>query len=150
MADSEAIVTTNVISDDMLIILPVRNLVLFPGVVLPVNLSREMTVAGAQEAARTGRKVGFLLQHDADEDNPGADDLHRVGTVANVLRFVTAPDGSHHLVVQGEQRFKVLDFQPGLPFLLARVEYLVEPSNISSDIEARTLHLKRLAAEAIT
>jgi ATP-dependent Lon protease len=150
MADSDALVTTSVISDDMLIILPVRNLVLFPGVVLPVNLSREMTVAGAQEAARTGRKVGFLLQHDADEDSPGADDLHRVGTVASVLRFVTAPDGSHHLVVQGEQRFKVLDFQPGLPFLLARVEYLVEPSNISSDIEARTLHLKKLATEAIT
>ena len=150
MADSDALVTTTVISDDMLIILPVRNLVLFPGVVMPVNLSREMTVAGAQEASRTGRKVGFLLQHDADEDNPDADDLHRVGTVANVLRYVTGPDGSHHLVVQGEQRFKVLDFQPGLPFLLARVEYLVEPSNISSDIEARTLHLKKLAAEAIT
>jgi ATP-dependent Lon protease len=150
MADSDALVTSSVISDDMLIILPVRNLVLFPGVVLPVTLSREMTVAGAQEATRTGRKVGFLLQHDADEDDPGADDLHRVGTVANVLRYVNAPDGSHHLVVQGEQRFKVLDFQPGLPFLLARVEFVAEPSNISSDIEARTLHLKKLATEAIT
>jgi len=150
MANSDALVTTNVISDDMLIILPVRNLVLFPGVVVPVSLSREMTIAGAEEAARTGRKVGFLLQNDADEENPTTDDLYRVGTVANVLRYVNATDGSHHLVVQGEQRFKVLNFQSGLPFMVARVEYLAEPSSVSSDIEARTLHLKKLAAEAIT
>jgi len=145
-----ALVPTATISDDMLIILPVRNLVLFPGIVLPVTLNRERTVAAAQEALRTGRKVGFLLQHDPKLEEPSGDDLHKIGTVATVLRYVTAPDDSHHLVVQGEQRFKVLDFQPGMPFMLARVEYLVEPSSVSTDVEARALHLKKLAAEAIT
>jgi len=145
-----ALVPTATISDDMLIILPVRNLVLFPGIVLPVTLNRERTVAAAQEALRTGRKVGFLLQHDPKLEEPTGDDLHKIGTVATVLRYVTAPDDSHHLVVQGEQRFKVLDFQPGMPFMLARVEYLVEPSAVSADVEARALHLKKLAAEAIT
>jgi ATP-dependent Lon protease len=132
----------------MLIILPVRNLLLFPGVVSPVSMARERTVAGAQEAVRTERKVGFLLQKDPAQDEPGPDDLHKVGTVATVLRYVTQ-DGTHHLVVQGERRFRVLDFQPGLPFMLARVEYLNETGLSSSEVEARTLNLKRQAREAI-
>src|SRR5688500_3903016 len=150
MSDADALVTTNTISDDMLIILPVRNLVLFPGVVLPVSMNRDRTVAGAEEAVRTGRKVGFLLQHDPETEEPTTDELYRVGTVAEILRHVQTPDGGHHLVVQGERRFRVLDFQPGLPFLLARVEFIAEPITVSSDVEARTLHLKKLATEAIT
>jgi ATP-dependent Lon protease len=139
-----------VISDDMLIILPVRNLVLFPGVVLPVTMHRERTIAGAREAVRTERKVGFLLQHDPQTSEPTGDDLYKVGTAASILRHVTAPDGTEHIVVEGEQRFRVLDFQPGLPFMLARVEYLTDSADTSSDVEARVLHLKKLAAEAIT
>ncbi len=141
---------THTISDDMLIILPVRNLVLFPGVVLPVSMGRERTVAGAEEAVRNERRVGFLLQRDSQTADPTGDDLHKIGTAATIFRHVTAPDGTHHIVVQGEQRFRVLDFQPGLPYMVARVEYLKEPATISNDVEARVLHLKKLAAEAIT
>jgi ATP-dependent Lon protease len=137
------------ISDDMLIILPVRNLVLFPGIVLPVAINRDKTIAGAQEATRANRKVGFLLQRDADKDDVSTDDLYRFGTEASILRYVTAPDGGHHVVVQGERRFRVLDFQDGMPFLLARVEYIADTSGPSSEIEALALNLKRLAAEAI-
>src|SRR5262245_32655415 len=93
---------THAISDDMLIILPVRNLVLFPGVVFPVAMSRERTVAGATEALRTERKVGFLLQHDPEDNEPSQDGLHRVGTAATILRHVAVPDGTQHVVVQGE------------------------------------------------
>ena len=113
---------------DALILLPVRNLVVFPGVALPVSIGRERTIAAAEEAVRSGRKVGFLLQRDPQVDEPGEADLHRVGTQASVLRYVTAPDGSRHVVVQGEQRFRVLDFLPGFPFLAARVEPLAEPA----------------------
>jgi len=80
--------------EDMLIVLPVRNLVLYPGVILPVAIKREKTVAGAQEAVRTEAKVGFLLQKSPDTDDPGFDDLHRVGTVAAscaTSRLPTAP-----------------------------------------------------------
>jgi ATP-dependent Lon protease len=135
--------------EDVLIILPVRNMVLFPGVVAPVAINREKTVAGAQEAVRTERKVGFLLQREADEDEPSPADLYETGTVAGILRYVTAADGTHHLVVQGERRFRVLDFQPGLPFLLARVEFLPSQPATGADVEARLLHLKRLALEAL-
>jgi ATP-dependent Lon protease len=135
--------------EDVLIILPVRNMVLFPGVVAPVAMNRERTVAGAQEAVRTERKVGFLLQRDPETDEPTPADLHEVGTVASILRYVTAQDGTHHLVVQGERRFRVLDFQSGMPFLLARVEYLPSAPATGPDVEARLLHLKRLAMEAL-
>ncbi|HEY0675135.1 MAG TPA: LON peptidase substrate-binding domain-containing protein, partial [Immundisolibacter sp.] len=76
------------VGDDVLLILPVRNLVLFPGVVMPLTVGRKGSVEAAQEAARSDRPLGLLLQKDASVDDPGPDDLDRVGTVASVLRFV--------------------------------------------------------------
>ena len=136
--------------DDMLIILPVRNMVLFPGVVLPVAIKREKTVAGAQEAVRTEAKVGFLLQKNAETEDPGFDDLHRVGTVASIVRYITAPDGTHHLVCQGERRFRVLDPVGGFPYLVARVEFLADTGATHAEVEARTFYLKQKAVEAIS
>jgi ATP-dependent Lon protease len=136
--------------DDMLIILPVRNLVLFPGVILPVAMKREKTVAGAQEAVRTESKVGFLLQKQPDTEDPGFDDLHRIGTAAAVVRYVTAADGTHHLVCQGERRFRVLDAVGGFPYLVARVEYLSDTGATLPEVEARSLLLKQKAVEAIS
>jgi ATP-dependent Lon protease len=136
--------------EDMLIILPVRNMVLFPGVVLPVAIKRDQTVAGAQEAVRTDSKVGFLLQKDPGTDEPGFDDLYRVGTAASILRYITAPDGTHHLVCQGERRFRVIDRVGGFPYLVARVEYLSDSGAAHPEVEARSLLLKEKAAEAIS
>nr|WP_298716478.1 endopeptidase La [uncultured Steroidobacter sp.] len=141
---------SHTITDDMLVIIPVRNLVLFPGTVVPVAINRDRSLAAAQEAVRNNRKVGFLLQHDPDLQAPTGGDLYSTGTVANIVRYVTGADGTHHLVVQGERRFRVLDWQNGLPYMVARVEYLPDPTNVGSDVEARALNLKRLAAEAIS
>src|SRR5688572_11760957 len=138
------------VTDDMLIIVPVRNLVLFPGTVLPVAVNRERSLAAAQEAVRAKRKIGFLLQKDPETQNPQSGDLHRIGTVASIVRYVTGSDGTHHLVVQGEQRFRVLDFQDGMPFMVARVEYLPDPLSFSNEVEARSLNLKRQSAEAVS
>jgi ATP-dependent Lon protease len=136
--------------EDMLIILPVRNLVMFPGVVLPVAIKREKTVAGAQEAVRAETKVGFLLQKDSQTDDPGFDDLHRIGTMASVLRYITGPDGTQHLVCQGERRFRVLDPVAGFPYLVARVEFLSDTGATHPEVEPRTLYLKQKAVEAIS
>jgi ATP-dependent Lon protease len=136
--------------DDMLIILPVRNMVLFPGVVLPVAIKREKTVAGAQEAVRAESRVGFLLQKSAETEEPGFDDLYRIGTVASIVRYITAPDGTHHLVCQGERRFRVLDAVSGFPYLVARVEYLNDTGATNPEVDARTFYLKQKAVEAIS
>src|SRR3982074_1981938 len=78
------------VPEDATIILPVRNMLLFPGVVLPLTIGRPASIAAAQEAARSGRKVGLLLQNDPGIEQPGPEHLRRVGTTAEILRYVTS------------------------------------------------------------
>ncbi len=134
---------------DALIIVPVRNTVLFPGLVLPITLGRPKSVAAAQQAVRDQRQVGILLQREASVDDPTAIDMHRIGTLANILRFITAPDGTHHVVCQGEQRFQIVEYLSGWPFMVARVLRIPEPESRTSEIEARFVNLKGQAVEAI-
>ncbi len=134
---------------DALIIVPVRNTVLFPGLVLPFTIGRPGSVAAAQQAVREQRQIGILMQRQADVAEPGAADMHRIGTVANVARYVTAPDGTHHLVAQGDQRFQVMEFLEGWPFMVARVARIPEPDSRGPEIEARFLNLQRQAVEAL-
>jgi ATP-dependent Lon protease len=137
------------IPSDALIIVPVRNTVLFPGVVFPITVSRPKSVAAAQQALREQRPIGILLQRNADVEDPTPDDLYRIGTVANIVRYITAPDETHHIICQGVQRARILDFLPGTPFLAARVVHIPEPTTTSPEIEARFLNLQRQAVEAI-
>ena len=134
---------------DALIILPVRGLVLFPGTVLPIAVGRPRSVLAAQQAVREQRQVGVLMQRDPEVAEPAPVDLHRVGTIANIVRYVTAPDGTHHMVCQGEQRFRVIDFLGGWPFLVARVQRIEEPNIRTPEIEARFVNLQRQAVEAV-
>ena len=139
---------SSALPEDVLIILPVRDLVLFPGVVLPVAVSGKRALAAAQEAVRTQRRVGLILQTDAEVD-PAPESLPRVGTAASIVRFITAGDGTHHLIAQGEQRFTVLDYVSREPFLVARIEPYKEATVIDADIEARGLALRERAIEAL-
>ncbi len=141
--------TAHPLPDDALIIVPVRNVVLFPGVVFPLTVGRERSRAAAQEAARLQRPLGVLLQSKPGSELPGPDDLHWVGTTANVLRYITAPDGSHHVICQGVKRFRVLQFLDGYPFTVARVQFIEEPGKIDPDIEGRALNLRQRATEIL-
>jgi ATP-dependent Lon protease len=134
---------------DALIIVPVRGTVLFPGLVLPVAVGRPGSVAAAQQALREQRQLGILLQRNRDIEEPRPADMHRIGCVANLMRYVTAQDGTHHLACQGEQRFDVVEFLEGWPFLVARVVRIPEPDAHGPEIEARFLNLKRKAVEAL-
>src|SRR5215469_15241106 len=118
---------------DAVPIVALRNVVLFPGIVLPVTLGREESIAAAQEAVRTGRKVGLLLQRDSTVEKPAPADLYDVGVIATVVRYVTAPDGAHHLVCQGESRFRLQQVVREAPFLAARIQVLPEPEEKSAD-----------------
>jgi len=134
---------------DALIVVPVRNMVLFPGMVLPITLGRPKSIAAAQQVVRDQRQVGILLQRVAEVDDPSAIDMHRMGTLANIVRYITTPDGTHHLVCQGEQRFQVVEYLSGWPFLVARVLRIPEPDTRTPEIEARFVNLKAQAVEAI-
>ena len=137
------------IPSDALIIIPVRNVVLFPSVIAPITIARPKSIAAAQQALREQRPVGILLQRNAEVDDPGPDDLHRVCTVANIVRYLTGPDESHHIVCQGVQRARILDYLPGTPFPAARVLHIPEPTTSSPEIEAHFLNLQRQAVEAV-
>jgi ATP-dependent Lon protease len=134
---------------DGVAIIPVRNFVLFPGIVMPVTIGRARSIAAAQQAVREQRQVGILMQRDPGVEEPGSGDMHGIGTIANVVRYVTAPDGAHHLVCQGDQRFRIIDFLSGWPFLVARVLRIPEPNPGTPEIEARFLHLQGQAVEAV-
>ena len=135
--------------DDVLPILCVRSMVLFPGVVLPVSVGRKRSVDALQDAVRRAKPVGLVLQRDPDIENPGPEDLYKVGTSALIRRYITAPDGSHHVICQGLQRFRIIEFAQTDPFLAARIEPFEEKEDKSKEIEARFIHLKELAKEAM-
>src|SRR5262249_22708039 len=137
------------IPPDALIVVPVRNTVLFPGLVLPITLGRAKSIAAAQQAVRDQRQVGILVPRAAGVEEPAAIDMHRMGTLANVVRYITTPDGSHHLVCQGEQRFQIVEYLSGWPFLVARILRVPEPETRTPEIEARFVNLKAQAVEAV-
>ncbi|MBR0823729.1 endopeptidase La [Bradyrhizobium liaoningense] len=137
------------IPEDALIVIPVREMVLFPGAIAPIAIARPKSVAAAQQALREQRPIGIVLQRSPETNEPGPDDLYRVATIANIVRYITAPDGTHHIVCQGVQRARILDFLPGTPFPAARIQQIPEPTTSSPEIEARALNLQRQAIEAI-
>src|SRR6516225_1553599 len=134
---------------DGMILLPVRQTVLFPGIVLPLAIGRKSSIAAAQEAVRSQRMLGVILQIDPAVEEPTPEQLHKVGTAAQVLRYVTAPDGTHHVVAQGVRRFRVLEYLRGFPFLVARVEEIGTAEVVTPDIEARVGLVRTRAREAI-
>ncbi|QDU67096.1 endopeptidase La [Engelhardtia mirabilis] len=136
---------------DQMIVVAVRGMVLFPGVVLPVVVGRERSIKAIQAAIQGERNIGLLLQRDPDDEAPETDDLFQFGTSAEILRYVTAPDGTHHVIVQGKNRFRVLEYVSTEPYLIARVE-VIERTEVPDDdehIAARMMHLKHQAIEAV-
>jgi ATP-dependent Lon protease len=134
--------------EDAIIVVPVRNFVLFPDVVMPLSINRPISVAAAQAAVQGSRPIGVLTQRDAGIDTPTGNDMHRMGTLANVLRYVTV-DEAHHLIVQGESRFRVVEFLDGWPFLVARIEQVAEVDPKTPEIEARLINLRKQALETV-
>ncbi|MGZ5044702.1 MAG: endopeptidase La [Methylobacter sp.] len=137
------------VPNDALIIVPMRGTVLFPQNVSPLVIGRKASIAAVQEAVRSEKSIGLLLQLRDKDEEPSSEDLYTVGTVAEILRYITAPDSTHHVVCQGVQRFRVKEFLPGYPFLVARIERFEEIDTSSKDIEARVITLKQKSLEVL-
>jgi len=134
---------------DALIIVPMRGTVLFPQNVSPLVIGRKLSIAAVQEAVRSEKPIGLLMQLRDKDEEPNPDDLYTVGTAAEILRYITAPDGTHHVVCQGMQRFRVQAFLPDYPFLVARIERYEEPDISSKELEARVITLKQKALDLL-
>ncbi|RFO98545.1 endopeptidase La [Rhodoferax lacus] len=131
-------------------IIPVRNMVLFPGMVVPISIGRKSSIEAAELSVQGERPIGILLQTDPSHEAPGPADMAPVGCVAAILRFVTTPNDERYIICQGQQRFRVREHLPGLPYMAAEVDYLSDPqATQDKEVEARHLQLKERAVEAL-
>jgi ATP-dependent Lon protease len=112
---------------DELPILPLRNNVLFPGVVIPITVGRDKSIKLIQEANKGTKIIGVVSQKNQEEENPSFDDLHSIGTVAQIIRLLKMPDGSSTVIIQGKRRFQMVSPTQTEPYLKAKVDLLVEP-----------------------
>ena len=118
---------------DELSILPIKNTVLFPGVVIPITVGRQKSIRLVKKAYQGNRIIGVVAQKNALAEEPGIDELYRVGTVARIIKMLVLPDGNTTIIIQGKNRFAVKEFVQEEPFLTARVELQIDtPFDINS------------------
>jgi len=136
---------------DILAILPLRGTVLMPQAVLPLGAGRASSVRLIEDAMQGGRLVGTVMQRDPQQDAPGAEDLHGIGTVAVIHKSVKQADGSLRLIVQGLGRFRIVEVLEREPFLRARVEAIEEPAPGNDlELEALTRSVRSLFEKVVT
>ncbi|MDE2298967.1 MAG: LON peptidase substrate-binding domain-containing protein, partial [Burkholderiales bacterium] len=141
--------------EGVIALVPMRNVVLFPHVLMPISVGRAKSIAAVQHAVRTGAAIGIVMQRDAQVDDPGRDALCDVGTLAKVVQHSGPDDKStepvlRHAVCQGLQRIRIESLVEGFPFLAARVQRIAEPTRVSTQAEALGLQLRERAVEILS
>ena len=124
---------------DELLILPVKNTVLFPGVVIPVTVTRQKSVRLVKKAYKGNRTIGVVAQASANKDEPTSIDLYKTGTVAHILKMLVLPDGNTTIIIQGRKRFEVTEYIHENPYILAKVKVLEEKFPAANRRETKAL-----------
>ncbi|MFB6341357.1 endopeptidase La [Saccharicrinis sp. FJH62] len=137
---------------DTLPILPLRNMVLFPGVVMPVSVGRKKSLRLVREAFNNGTYIGVITQREVNTDNPKAENLYAVGTVAQVAKILEMPDGSTSVILQGRARFNLVEFVKTDPFIVAKITHREDILNVDEgDVnEALVAAIKDLAVKVVS
>lgn len=131
-------------------ILPLRNTVLFPGVVLPITVGRDKSIKAINEAYKTDKLIGVVAQKNSDIEDPVPDDLLTIGTVARIIKLIKMPDGGTTVIIQGKRRIKIQEFTSEDPYFKARVELLQDSDKgKSEDFDAYVANIKDLATQII-
>jgi ATP-dependent Lon protease len=131
-------------------ILPLKNTVLFPGVVIPITIGRQQSIEAITKAYKTNKMIGVLSQKDARIESPTVDDLFHTGTVAKIIRLLKVPDGTTTAIIKGQQRFVLEEMVAETPFMEARIMPL--PNNVPNDSKeflAYVTSIKELAQKII-
>jgi len=135
---------------DVLPILPLRNTVLFPGVVIPISIGREKSLKLIKEVYRKNKILGAVAQNNVTVDEPEMKDLYKIGTVAQILKILEMPDGSTSVIIQGKKRFEIMDLVSDKPYYVARIEVLEDKRSGSDDeLKAIVATLKDLSLKII-
>lgn len=148
--DEEENMNKEVFPED-LPILPLRNNVLFPGVMIPITVGRDKSIRLIQEAHKGNRIIGVVSQLDQEEEAPEFVDLHKVGTVAQIIRMLKMPDGSSTVIIQGKRRFEIVEPYQTEPYMRAKVRFLTEemPEKKDAEMELVFRSIKDLALQII-
>ncbi len=136
---------------DSLSILPLRNTVLFPGVVIPITVGRDKSIKLIKDAYKSDKIIGAISQKNVNIEDPSFEDLYTVGTVAQILKMLRMPDGSTTVIIQGKRRFEMKELIQTEPYIKANVSAFLEPSPIVKDKEFNALisSLKDLSTQII-
>ena len=134
-----------------LAILPLRNTVIFPGVVAPITAGRDKSLRLIRSITEEPKYVGMIAQRDGDNEDPGAADVFPIGTLAQIVKSFKMPDGNTTIIIQGKKRFKVLEWTQTEPYNRAKVEFLPEFVPAEDDVEFNILmeSIKDVAAQLI-
>ncbi len=140
----------NLLVPDTLPLLPLRNTVLFPGVVLPITVGRDKSINAVNESYKGDKLIGVLSQKDANVEDPEPSDMCEIGTVAKIVKLIKMPDGGTTIIIQGKKRFRVNQVIKTDPYYVAEIRILKEddlPADINFDAHAGSI--KDLASQII-
>ena len=150
MSEEEERELTESVIPDELPILPLKNTVLFPGVVVPITVGRDRSLALVKEAYAGDKIIGVVTQKDEDIEEPEDKDLHRVGTMARIIKLIKMPDGSKSIVIQGKSGFEVEEFTQSAPFFKAKVKAYPKEMDIKGvELDASIRNIKETATRII-
>src|SRR3954465_6493125 len=130
-------------------ILPIRNIVVFPGTVMPLNVGRQKSKNLLDEVMPAEKVIGVVTQRNADVEDPKLEDLHSVGVACMILKLFKLPDGNQSIIVHGMARFRVLEIEQTDPFAVAKVEVLEDVLNPSPSMDALVASVRAQANKVI-
>jgi ATP-dependent Lon protease len=149
--DGEADNNDGIVIPKEIPLLPLRNTVLFPGVVLPITVGRDKSIKAVNDAYKTDKLIGVVAQKDSNVEDPTINDLEDIGTVAKIVKLIKMPDGGTTVIIQGKSRFKTESIFTDDPYFKAKIEVLPEEdAPKDTDFEAYVSNIKDLAAEIVS
>jgi ATP-dependent Lon protease len=150
MNEEESDADKDMVYPDTIPVLPLRNTVLFPGVVIPITVGRDKSIKAVGDAYKTNKLIAVLAQRDSSVEDPVATDLVNIGTVARIIKLIKMPDGGTTVILQGKRRFSLLEMLTDDPYFKARVAYLQEEEvPADQDFEAYVGSIKEMASQII-
>ncbi len=151
IADEKELLNEDIKIPDTVPILPLRNTVLFPGVIIPINIGRKKSLQLIQEANKCGDLIGCIAQKDTDIEEPNFDDLYKVGTVASIVKILEMPNGTTTAIIQGKKRFLLEDILYSDPYHVGKISLKQEEAIPENDPEYNAIaeSLKDMASKIV-
>lgn len=151
MGDEKELLNDNMQIPDTLPILPLRNTVLFPGVIIPINIGRDKSLSLIRDSYKQSAMIGVIAQKDTSTENPSIADLYEIGTIASILKILEMPDGTTTAIIQGKKRFHLEDILYDHPYHVGKISIKKEEGIPANDPEYNAIaeSLKEMASKIV-